>query len=84
VDWNYVIELYRHNPGMCTYIPGLCIVPKIKYEHVYLTSISKMWVDLYSSTGKFLLSICESYIWHMCICRFSVHLWLLLSDCVDK
>lgn len=25
---------------------GLCIVPKLKYEHIYLNSFSKMRVDL--------------------------------------
>ena len=26
--------------------PGLSLVPKLKYEHIYLTSYSKMRVDL--------------------------------------
>ena len=46
VDWELVVELYKHNAGMCTDTPGLSIVPKIKYEHIYLTSFSKMRVDL--------------------------------------
>ena len=46
VDWQLVVELYKRNAGMCTDTPGLSIVPKIKYEHIYLTSFSKMRVDL--------------------------------------
>jgi len=34
-------DLYRRNRGDT----GLVLVPKLKYEHVHLTSFSKMWVD---------------------------------------
>lgn len=40
------MQLYKRNAGATTETPGLCLVPKIKYEHVYLTSFSKMRVDL--------------------------------------
>ena len=30
----------------CAHTPGLSIVPKIKYEHIHLTSFPKMRVDL--------------------------------------
>lgn len=30
---------------------GLCLVPKIKYEHIYLNSFSKMRVDLAAQVG---------------------------------
>ena len=46
MDWQLVVELYKRNAGMCTDTPGLSIVSKIKYEHIYLTSFSKMRVDL--------------------------------------
>lgn len=29
-----------------TAAPGVSLVPKLKYEHIYLTSFSKMRVDL--------------------------------------
>lgn len=35
--------LYSRNMGAAS---GLSILPKLKYEHVYLTSFSKMRVDL--------------------------------------
>ena len=35
------MKLYLKSSGS-----GLSIVPKLKYEHVYLTSFSKMRVDL--------------------------------------
>ena len=40
------MALYQRNTGALTATPGLSLVPKIKYEHVYLTSFSKMRVDL--------------------------------------
>ena len=46
VDWKLIVELYERKAGMCTDTPGLSIVPKIKYEHIHLTSFSKMRVDL--------------------------------------
>ena len=46
INRNYVAELYKENAGLITEISGLCLVPKIKYVHVHLTSFSKMRVDL--------------------------------------
>lgn len=37
------MSLYYRNAGAAS---GLCLLPKLKYEHVYLTSRSKMRVDL--------------------------------------
>ena len=42
----YISDLYLRNTGQVTETPGLSLVPKIKYEHVHLTSFSKMRVDL--------------------------------------
>jgi len=41
-----IVELYKRNAGAFTATPGLCLVPKLKYEHVYLNQFSKMRVDL--------------------------------------
>ena len=38
MDWKLVVELYKHNAGMCTDTTGLSLVPKTKYEHIHLTS----------------------------------------------
>ena len=43
IKWSHIIRLYYQNAGAAT---GLCLIPKLKYEHVYLTSRSKMRVDL--------------------------------------
>lgn len=37
------MALYYRNAGAAS---GLCLLPKVKYEHVYLSSRSKMRVDL--------------------------------------
>ena len=41
-----MVQLYMRNAGAQTNTPGLSLVPKLKYEHVFLTSFSKMRVDL--------------------------------------
>ena len=46
IDWNLIVDLYRRNAGAITSTPGLCLVHKIKHEHVNLTNFSKMRVDL--------------------------------------
>ena len=46
IDWDLIVQLYKRNAGVTTETPGLCEVPKIKYEHLYLTIFSKMRVDL--------------------------------------
>lgn len=46
IDWNLIVQLYQRNLGVRTNTPGLSLVPKLKFEHVYLTSFSKMRVDL--------------------------------------
>ena len=43
MKWSHIISLYYRNAGKAS---GLCLLPKLKYEHVYLTSRSKMRVDL--------------------------------------
>ena len=42
------------NVGASTETPGLSMVPKLKYEHIRLTSFSKMRVDLAAEVTKFL------------------------------
>ena len=41
-----VVELYQKNAGAQTTTPGLSLVRKLRYEHIYSTSFSKMQVDL--------------------------------------
>lgn len=40
------MELYYRNNGVQTSTPGLSLVHKLTYEHIHLTSFSKMQVDL--------------------------------------
>ena len=43
ISWRHLLNLYYTDQGKGT---GLSLVPKLKYEHVFLTSFSKMRVDL--------------------------------------
>ena len=42
--WSHLVDLYYNNRSKSN--PGLALIPKLKYEHVNLTSFSKMRVDL--------------------------------------
>ncbi len=46
ISWKHVSDLYKKDSGRCSDTPGLCLIPKLKYEHIHLTSFSKMRVDL--------------------------------------
>ena len=41
--WQHLIDLYTKDNGKGS---GLSMVPKLKFEHLHLTSFSKMRVDL--------------------------------------
>lgn len=41
--WDHLTDLYYRDKGKAT---GVSIVPKLKYEHIHLTSFAKMRVDL--------------------------------------
>lgn len=47
ISWDHIEDLYKLDSGACgSATAGLCLVPKLKYEHIHLTSFSKMRVDL--------------------------------------
>ena len=50
-----MVQLYKRNTGANTNMPGLSLVPKLKYKHVYLTSFSKMQVDLAAQVNVLLV-----------------------------
>ena len=72
ISWSHLTELYHRDtsPGM-----GIRIVPKLKFEHISLTSFSKMHVDLAAQVRILWLPPTLSYqiLIFMCItlCRFS-------------
>lgn len=72
-------DLYRRNRGDT----GLVLVPKLKYEHVHLTSFSKMWVDLATEVSTLLYMftfICDQFeLLHATGPRDSVSKALLLT-----
>ena len=43
IRWEHILQLYRRDVGKAS---GLALIPKLKYEHVHLTSFLKMRVDL--------------------------------------
>jgi len=55
------VDLYQRNAGAITSTPGLCLVPKIKYEHINLTHFSKMIVDLAAQ-----VCVCVVFVYSVC------------------
>lgn len=45
ISWDHLMELFKKNRAQVG-DTGLALIPKLKYEHVHLTSYSKMRVDL--------------------------------------
>ena len=45
ISWKHLTDLYEKNRAQAP-DAGLALLPKLKYEHVHLTSYSKMRVDL--------------------------------------
>lgn len=46
ISWQHLVRLYECHCMMTHSTPGLSILPKLKYEHIHLTSYSKMRVVL--------------------------------------
>jgi len=46
IKWEHLAALYERDRGAVREAPGLSLVPKLKWEHIHLTSFSKMRVDL--------------------------------------
>ena len=51
ISWKHFENLYTGGSGASKEAPGLSILPKLKYEHVFLMSFSKMRVDLAAQVG---------------------------------
>ena len=60
--WQHLKNLYQSDGGAMRDAAGLAMVPKLKYEHVNLTSFSKMRVDLAAQVHAQELSI-----WDFCM-----------------
>ena len=62
IHWNHLKSLYKRNSGAEREAVGLSLVPKLKYEHVHLTSFSKMCVDLAPQVSTVMHSCCNNNI----------------------
>ena len=51
ITWQYIEDLYYHTKSS----GGLSTMHKLKHEHVYLTSFSKMRVDLAAQVSLFVI-----------------------------
>ena len=57
IGWSHLEKLYQNDKGADRSAPGLAMVPKLKYEHLYLTSFSKMCIDLGAQVNFFICFI---------------------------
>ena len=46
IQWRHLVDLYERIQNTSVASQGLCILPKLRLEHVKLTSFSRMRVDL--------------------------------------
>lgn len=46
LQWSHIEDLYKRDTKAGHEATGLRLVPKLKFEHIYLSSFSKMRVDL--------------------------------------
>ena len=44
MSWSHLVKLYYDNRSR--QVPGTALLTRLKYEHIFLTSYSKMRVDL--------------------------------------
>ena len=74
ISWKHLENFYESDHGQGT---GLAMVPKLKYEHVHLTSFSKMRVDLAAQVNiACILWKCVPLYLYGCMCI----VYLLFSD----
>ena len=52
IKWEHLAALYKRDSGAVKEAPGLSLVPKLKWEHIHLTSFSKMRVDLAAQVSE--------------------------------
>ena len=64
ISWTHLETLYKKDTGSRARPVGLRLVPKLKYEHIYLSSFDKMRVDLAAQ---------------VCVCNDVHVLWFLIS-----
>ncbi len=60
IRWQHLVDLYQADSGARRDAPGLSMVPKLKYEHIHLTSFSKMRVDLAAQVGFIAITLISS------------------------
>ena len=63
ISWSHIVKLYLDSTDHVQ-SPGLSLVPKLKYEHIYLTSFSKMRVDLAAQVCRLCMGGNVYLIWY--------------------
>ena len=69
------MDLYYRNAGAVSNTPGLSLLPKLTFEHVILTSFSKMRVDLAAQVAKieYLFILLNNYCVCVCVCEQNIY-----------
>ena len=83
--WKHLQDLYHQDSGAQKSAGGLSLVPKLKYEHVYLTSFSKMRVDLAAqvSYNTVIVALLTIYIMSFSCLNLGTQQLSGQSPCVD-
>ena len=67
ITWQHIHDLVDKVSSTAVASHGLSLIPKLKQEHVKLTSYSRMRVDLAAQVCIFMCAITECILSH-CIC----------------
>ena len=68
------MRVYEANQGRLTDTPGLCLLHKVKAGHIFLTSFSRMRVDLAAQVREM-----NTFVW-VCVCVIFLYLQVLSSS----
>lgn len=66
ISWKHLEDPYHRDSGADRDAPGLSMVPKLRYEHIHLSTFSKMRVDLAAQVCKCIPTHLLSTCIHVC------------------
>ena len=58
IKWDHLRELFEKVSGTAIASKGITLLPKLKMEHICLTSYSRMCVDLAAQVSKYKYNHC--------------------------
>ena len=70
IEWKHLRDLYHKFHSMAMQSAGLSLVPKLKMEHIELTSFSRMRVDLAAQVSTNLYMYVDEHQLELKLCMY--------------